>query len=118
MATFIQNVLANWFSTASAAAVVFMVGLVMVWLRSYWPTIAWPILYGVVGSTCVAAVLILLNIYWALPKPIPSQVGADTLESTIRGWLDAFHLGVRKVDNDAAHFSLLVTTTAGKTVTV
>lgn len=87
-------------------------GFGMAYLKANWPSLAGPLLYGLLAAACIF-VIHLAGTGRSLFSKRVAQTTVENLEANIRSWLDSFHLSAKSQPADAAHFLIFVTMNSG-----
>jgi hypothetical protein len=102
------------------AWVIALIGGAMLTLaKTFWQQWADPILYGVVGFSAIALVLVGLRAQRAVLRLVPStRMTKQNAELLIRDWLDKQQWGVKRVEHKDVAFGFTTMLSTGRNITI
>jgi hypothetical protein len=86
-----------------------LAGPILAYLRVYWPRISGPLLYGLVGSTCVAILCYVASGHSLLKV----KTTLHNVESNLRNWSHDLGFSVKKLEFSDSLFGLTITLANG-----
>jgi hypothetical protein len=110
---FWQGLLTNWVS----AAVIFVGGIMLAFLKARGSKFTSPLLYGLGGAVLLTALALMINIGGELPPRKPTISSANA-EQNVRSWVEKFGFSVRNEQSDQAVFLLHLTGVSGTHVDI
>lgn len=109
---FWQGLLTNWLS----AAIVFLGGIMLAFLKARGSRFTSPLLYGLVAVVLLTALILMVRVGGTLPVRIP--ITPENADSNVRSWVERAGFSVKTEQSPDTYFTLHLTGISGSALDI